>query len=177
MKKNILLLLVLSLMVTACSSTKTYEAGKYDDPYQLLESKREQYRRRDEEKRKEEERKAEEERRALEKAKEKEKEKVKTVETETTAEIETVSVEEKVDEDKLKLEEEKRLKKEEAERVKKLPYEERMQYKVNKAMDKINEMVGIANKAREEEISNKAAIDEIEKMLNPQTIEEAEKKQ
>lgn len=172
MKKNILLLLVLSLVITACSSTRTYEAGKYDDPYQLLESKREQYRRRDEEKRKEEERKAEEERRALENAKEKEK-----IETETTVETETVSVEEKVDEEKLKLEEEKRLKKEEAERVKKLPYEERMQYKVNKAMDKINEMVGIANQAREEEISNKAAIDEIEKMLNPQAIEETEIKQ
>lgn len=171
MKKNILLLLVLSLVITACSSTRTYEAGKYDDPYQLLESKREQYRRRDEEKRKEE-RKAEEERRALENAKEKEK-----IETETTVETETVSVEEKVDEEKLKLEEEKRLKKEEAERVKKLPYEERMQYKVNKAMDKINEMVGIANQAREEEISNKAAIDEIEKMLNPQAIEETEIKQ
>ena len=171
MKKNILLLL-LSLIMIACSSTKTYEAGKYEDPYQILESKREQYRKMDEEKQKEAERKAaEEERRALEETKEKEK--IETVESKTAVETEIMYTEETIDQEKLKLKEEMRLKKEEEERVKNLPYEERMQYKVNKAMDKINEMVGIANQAREEELRNKAAIDEIEMLLNPQAVEEA----
>ena len=103
----------------------------------------------------------------------KEKEKIETVESKTAVETEIMSTEETVDQEKLKLKEEMRLKKEEEERVKNLPYEERMQYKVNKAMDKINEMVGIANQAREEELRNKAAIDEIEMLLNPQAVEEA----
>lgn len=168
MKKKILFLLGFSLIITACSSTKTYEAGKYEDPYQILESKREQYRRQDEEKQKEAERKAEEERRALEEAKEK----IETVEVETVEGAEAISSRENIEQEKLKIEEEMRLKKEEAERIKKLPYEERMQYKANKAMDKINEMVNMAGQARAEELRNKDAIDEIEEMLNPQVMEE-----
>lgn len=155
MGKKSLLLIGLSMLLMACSNAN-YEAGKIDDPYKILEAKREQYRKADEEKRLEAERKAEE----AKKLEEENKVQATSVEGEKSAETVTT---ETVDEEKLR--------KEEAERVKNLPFEEKLQYRVNKAMDKVNQMVEVANKAREEEIANKAAIDEIETLLNPEVKE------
>ncbi len=112
-----------------------------DSAYEIMEKMREKHRRREEER-------IEAERREAER-----------------------KLEEQKAEERRQKEEAERLAQEERERYKKLPYSQKLKIKVDKAMEEVNGMVQVAEGARQEEIDNEEAIEEIKIFLSDEAEE------
>ena len=135
-------ILILAATLTGCSSTQStsnYTPGTIDDPIKLMEVKREYYKQRDEMKRREEEAriKAEQEAKIAEQ---------KRAEEEAKAKLEAE-------------------RKAEEERIKNMTPEEKLKYKMDNAMARIQEMNEIVDKARAEEIANTQSLNQLDNLL------------
>lgn len=141
--KKIYLLLAISSVFIACSNTNLDNQNSTSEEkhvYNLLEEKREFYKKRDEEEAKKRAELAEQKRLEEEKLA-KEKERI----------------------EKEKLEEQKRL---ERERMKNMTPEEKLELYMQKAREEVNKMLETAHGARQEEIDNDEAVKELEKTFN-----------
>ena len=142
MKIKEMLLISLSIAsLVACSNNTTNEDR---DAMQILEEKREYYEKQDKEKAKVEEVKA-----------------MQMTEAENAGET-VVEEDSKMQEDEAKLEEE---------RVKNMTADEKLVYRVDKAKEKIDNMLDIAKKARQEEIDVEETKNQVEEALKNITEE------
>lgn len=188
--KKICLGTVFSLLfLSACnnlSTTENYVAGKIDDPYKILEAKREYYNQLEKSKlekekqlrlQKEKEEKAKKEKELKEQKmkeealKKKQQMELEAVEAAVAAEalIQAQQIEENIrrqqEAEKARLAKIKAAEKAERERIKNLPPAEKLLYNSNKALKEIEAMDKIAKDARQEEIDNAKAIEEIQTTL------------
>ena len=143
MKIKEMLLISLSIAsLVACSNNTTNNEDR--DAMKILEEKREYYEKQDKEKAKVEEVKA-----------------MQMTEAENAGET-VVEEDTKMQEDEAKLE---------AERVKNMTADEKMIYRVDKAKEKIDNMLDIAKKARQEEIDVEETKNQVEEALKNITEE------
>ena len=143
MKIKEMLLISLSIAsLVACSNNTTNNEDR--DAMKILEEKREYYEKQDKEKAKVEEVKA-----------------MQMTEAENAGET-VVEEDSKMQEDEAKLE---------AERVKNMTADEKMIYRVDKAKEKIDNMLDIAKKARQEEIDVEETKNQVEEALKNITEE------
>ena len=143
MKIKEMLLISLSIAsLVACSNNTTNNEDR--DAMKILEEKREYYEKQDKEKAKVEEVKA-----------------MQMTEAENAGET-VVEEDSKMQEDEAKLE---------AERVKNMTADEKMIYRVDKAKEKIDNMLDIAKKARQEELDVEETKNQVEEALKNITEE------